>query len=180
MNEVFDFQNLIERMGKREEKAFEEFYERFGKLMYAIAVPRTTSKFDAEEVVDDALTKVWRMAPKLKVENINPAGWIATLVKRIAIDKYRRNQRMSTDELFIMPYYDKEIDRIIDNDTFMYLIDPLNEREKGFSYTKTWKTTHSMKLRKSSAFLPARFRVRITERWRKSNKEPRILKNIKI
>ncbi len=130
MNEVFDFQNLIERMGKREEKAFEEFYERFGKLMYAIAVPRTTSKFDAEEVVDDALTKVWRMAPKLKVENINPAGWIATLVKRIAIDKYRRNQRMSTDELFIMPYYDKEIDRIIDNDTFMYLIDPLNEREK--------------------------------------------------
>ena len=130
MNEDLDFHNLMERVGRREEGAFQEFYERFGKLIYSVALSRTNIKFDADEVVDDALTKIWLIAPHLDVKNINPAGWITTVVKRLAVDKYRRNQRLSTDELFIMPYHDQEIELILGTDSFEHMIAPLKEKER--------------------------------------------------
>ena len=47
---------------RRDEAAFDEFYRRYGRAVYAVVVRLVGDRAGSEDVVQQALTNVWRAA----------------------------------------------------------------------------------------------------------------------
>ncbi len=80
---------LRERLLRRDESALNEVSDRWGRLLYSLALRITGSGEDAEECLNDALLDLWQKPP------IDPEttllAYVSTLVRRRAIDRVRFN-----------------------------------------------------------------------------------------
>jgi RNA polymerase sigma-70 factor (ECF subfamily) len=68
----------------------ETLYERFAGGMYAVAFRVTRSERLAQEVVQDAMTDVWRDPSKFDPQRGSVGPWLHTLARYKAIDAVRR------------------------------------------------------------------------------------------
>ena len=81
--------HLRERLRCRDEAVLSEVSDRWGKLLYCLALRITGSGADAEECVNDALLDLWHTPPADSDTPLLP--YISTLVRRRAIDRVRFN-----------------------------------------------------------------------------------------
>jgi len=78
--------------------AVRAFYRAYGRLVYGVAY-RVLGRADlAEEATQQAFVRAWQKADRLDLER-DPAPWLATITKRIAIDVHRREARRPTSAL---------------------------------------------------------------------------------
>lgn len=80
---------LRERLLRRDESALSEVSDRWGRLLYGLAMRITGSGADAEECLNDALLDLWHTPPTAPDTPLLP--YISTLVRRRAIDRVRFN-----------------------------------------------------------------------------------------
>ncbi len=120
------FNKLIKRMARKDEKALEEFYRIYGRLIYATAITVLKSSVSADEVVDDLLIKIWKTADKL-TKISNPEGWLYVLTVNSAKDKLKSEKQYA-------PLYDLKEDAVtaeIQTDGDFYIqISNLSETEQ--------------------------------------------------
>lgn len=111
-----EYDELLARCALRDEKALEELYTRASARLYALALSIVKRKESAEEVIQDAFTKVWLNADRFRPDKSGAMTWISTIVRNRAVDKLREVQRNPllqenmNDEILDSTLLSKEID----------------------------------------------------------------------
>ena len=121
------FNNLIKRISLGDKDAFEEFYDYYGKFIFAQAWAVTNSLSFADEITNDVLLRVWTASQK-GFEIRNPLGWIYTITLNCAKDKMKQEKLYT--EIYEMPCMDANIELVDSNDAFYKTISVLKENEK--------------------------------------------------
>jgi RNA polymerase sigma-70 factor (ECF subfamily) len=68
------------------------FYREYGRLVYAVT-NRVLGRTDlAEEATQQTFVRAWQAADRLDADR-DPAPWLVTIAKRVAIDIHRREAR---------------------------------------------------------------------------------------
>jgi RNA polymerase sigma-70 factor (ECF subfamily) len=83
--------------------ALGELYDLAATDVYRLALWRTGSSEDAEDVVQDVFVRVAENRPRL-VSVRHPKRWLLTVTRRIAIDLCRKRNRRDADSLDQIPY----------------------------------------------------------------------------
>lgn len=84
-----DDQSLVARIAERDDEALGLLYDRYGRLVYAIALRITDNATSAEEVVQDVFYNVWRDAPGFRPQAGNVSTWLMAIARHRAIDVTR-------------------------------------------------------------------------------------------
>lgn len=84
---------LVARLAAGEERALGELYDRYSGMAYALACAIVTDPADAEEVVADAFSQVWRSAATFDGSRGSVVAWLSTIVRSRALDLIRSQKR---------------------------------------------------------------------------------------
>jgi RNA polymerase sigma-70 factor (ECF subfamily) len=80
-------------MATGEDAALGDLYDRYGKMLYAVALAIVREPADAEEVVVDAFGQAWRSAGTFDASRGSVGAWLATIVRSRALDTVRARGR---------------------------------------------------------------------------------------
>ena len=83
---------LLDAFRRREPEAVHAMYQAYGRLVYAVAHRVLGRKELAEDATQQAFVRAWQSADRLDVDR-DPASWLATIAKHVAIDIYRHESR---------------------------------------------------------------------------------------
>jgi RNA polymerase sigma factor (sigma-70 family) len=83
---------ILDAFRRREEHAVRGLYREYGRLVYAVAHRVLGQHELAEEATQQTFVQAWQAADRIDVDR-DPAPWLATIAKRVAIDVYRREAR---------------------------------------------------------------------------------------
>jgi RNA polymerase sigma-70 factor (ECF subfamily) len=87
---------LLLRVADSDREAFELLYHRYVRPIFGLAMRKLDNRAHAEEVVQEALTSVWRSAQSYRPERGSAGGWIYTVARNAVVDRMRRNGRAET------------------------------------------------------------------------------------
>jgi RNA polymerase sigma-70 factor (ECF subfamily) len=98
-------EELVGRVLRREEPALSVIYDRYGRLVYTIALRITGDRDAAEEVMQDVFQAVWQGAGSFQPGG-SFAAWLTGIARHRAIDvtrsrRYRARARESTLEEYM-------------------------------------------------------------------------------
>lgn len=80
---------LVERLRRQDQSALDALYERYSKVVYAIALRIVGQTADAEDVVVDCFWQVWQQAANYDVSRGQLRTWIVTIARSRALDRLR-------------------------------------------------------------------------------------------
>lgn len=92
---------LIEKLKKGEQKAFEALYERYAEKIFKVGIRFGLKKEDAVEIVQDVFVKVWERRAELRLD-LSFNAYLLTITKNFIIKKSRKN---ATDLAFQQYYF---------------------------------------------------------------------------
>lgn len=120
--------NLIKKIAQGKKGGLEEFYNLYGNMMFTTAMSICFSKDKAYEAVNSVLIKIWNKAEELREQKITE-GWIYTVTVNCAKDLLKEKTWFELDENVVATTTD-ELQKIIDEDAFLFLIGGLSEEEQ--------------------------------------------------
>jgi len=83
--------------------ALDELYDLASADVYRLALWRTGSREDAEDVVQDVFVRVAEQGPRLAAVR-HPNRWLLTVTRRRSIDLVRRRKRRESESVEDIPY----------------------------------------------------------------------------
>ena len=99
---------LMERLGRRDIAAFEAIYDRYGDLVYSVALRVVGDTHVAEDVAQDVFLRVWRRPEQFDIERGKFVTWLLSVTRNRSIDERRSRGRRLRHEA--MPSLDDEED----------------------------------------------------------------------
>jgi RNA polymerase sigma-70 factor (ECF subfamily) len=104
--------DLVARMAAGDTgAALEAFYRRFAGVVLAVANRILSSRAEAEEVLQEIFTELWRRAPQYERERASVTTWVLTVARSRALDALRARSRRpggAGEESAIAPAPDEE------------------------------------------------------------------------
>jgi len=100
-NDLVDLRDdeLLTLVQQRHEPALGAIYDRYGRVIYTIALRITGSRETAEEVVQDVFQNIWQAAGTFQPGIAQPSSWIFGIARHRAIDATRsKRERARTRE----------------------------------------------------------------------------------
>jgi RNA polymerase sigma factor (sigma-70 family) len=89
---------VLSAFRRGEASGIRALYREYGRLVYAVA-HRVLGQHDlAEEATQQTFVRAWQAAERIDVDR-DPAPWLATIARRVAIDVHRREARRPTSAL---------------------------------------------------------------------------------
>jgi RNA polymerase sigma factor (sigma-70 family) len=82
---------LIEQISKKDPSALEELYRATSSKMLGIAMRVIGNREQAEDVIQEAYLKVWRIAQDYRQSLSPPIAWMGIIVRSRALDVLRKN-----------------------------------------------------------------------------------------
>jgi RNA polymerase sigma factor (sigma-70 family) len=89
---------LLAAFQRGEPRGVRAIYREYGGLVYAVAHHVLGEHGLAEEAAQQTFVRAWQTADRFDIDR-EPAAWLATIAKRIAIDIYRREARRPASAL---------------------------------------------------------------------------------
>jgi RNA polymerase sigma-70 factor (ECF subfamily) len=90
--------DLVRAIATGSPDALAALFDRFGGLVLGLASRITGRQEDAEEVVQDVFTQVWRRAAQYDAGRATVAGWLTMMTRTRALDRLRaRRARPDVD-----------------------------------------------------------------------------------
>lgn len=125
-----ELRKLFVEMKDNNTVAFERLYGAYNKLVYGIAFSIVKNKQDAEDIVQIVFTKIYS-TDKGKLPSKNEASWLYSITKNETINflKKRKND-INLEDIYEIEDDNKEIDKIINRDSYHKMIDGLSGKEK--------------------------------------------------
>ncbi|QLE58849.1 sigma-70 family RNA polymerase sigma factor [Nostoc sp. TCL26-01] len=87
--------SLLTKIAQRDQSALSALYDRYAKIIYAIAFKSLQSVEESEEVVLDVFAQVWRIAERYDTQKGRVDTWLFTLARSRILDRLRKLQRTS-------------------------------------------------------------------------------------
>lgn len=87
--------NLLTKIAQGDRTALSQLYDRYARIVYAIAHKSLNSIEDCEEVVLDVFAQVWRIADKFDLNKGSGEQWLFTLARSRILDKLRKRQQLN-------------------------------------------------------------------------------------
>lgn len=89
---------LLVRVGRNDESAFAELYKRTSSKLFGVCLRMLRDRSDAEEVLQETWTTVWRRAASFDAGKASAITWLVTLARNKAIDRLRQHREQQLDE----------------------------------------------------------------------------------
>ena len=86
---------ILHRIVARDEAALADLYDRYGRLLYSMALRVLRRPTDAEEVVQETFVRVWSRADSYDGRLGSPGAWLTRIARNRAIDRLRARQARS-------------------------------------------------------------------------------------
>lgn len=93
--QTIDESPLLERIAQLDQTALSELYDRYARVLYAVAFKILGSAEEAEEVVLDVFSQVWRTAARYNSTRGRVDTWLFMLTRSRALDRLRALQRLT-------------------------------------------------------------------------------------
>jgi RNA polymerase sigma-70 factor (ECF subfamily) len=84
---------LVQKIVKRDERAFLVLYDRFAPRVYAMTLRILGDKMLAEEATQDTFLKLWSRAKQFVSSRGELVSWLLTIAHRTALDRLRMEKR---------------------------------------------------------------------------------------
>jgi len=84
---------LISRIAKQDQSALSTLYDRYARILYAVSFKILGSVEEAEEVVLDVFSQVWKSANRYDGNRGRVDAWLFMLTRSRALDRLRALQR---------------------------------------------------------------------------------------
>ncbi|WP_427159560.1 sigma-70 family RNA polymerase sigma factor [Aliinostoc sp. HNIBRCY26] len=91
---------LITKIAQKDQSALSALYDRYGKIIYAIAFKSLKSPEESEEVVLDVFAQVWRIAERYDTQKGRVDTWLFTIARSRILDRLRKLQRTHVSTTF--------------------------------------------------------------------------------
>src|SRR6185437_4955464 len=117
-------ENLLTRTGERAQRAFAELYQLVASRLFGVCLRMLRHPADAEEVLQEVFTTVWRRADSFDPARGNAMTWLLALARNKAIDRLRQQREVRLDQPI-------DLDQMIDERPA-----PLQEAEAGQDYVR--------------------------------------------
>jgi RNA polymerase sigma-70 factor (ECF subfamily) len=104
--------SLLAQIAQRDQSALSTLYDRYARIVHALAFKSLRSVEESEEVVLDVFAQVWRIADRYDPDRGRADTWLFTLARSRILDRLRKVQRtqpattVSIDALEIQPKAD--------------------------------------------------------------------------
>lgn len=76
-----------------DQQAISLIYDNYGGALFGLCLKMMGSREDAEEVFQEALTKIWRFAKSYDPEKARLYTWMINVTRNACIDQIRKNDR---------------------------------------------------------------------------------------
>jgi RNA polymerase sigma-70 factor, ECF subfamily len=86
--------NLLTKIAEGDRKALSDLYDRYSRMIYAIAWKSLNSVEECEEVVLDVFAQIWRIADRFDLQKGSAEQWMFTLARSRILDRLRKLQRL--------------------------------------------------------------------------------------
>ncbi len=86
--------NLLLKIATGDRNALAKLYDRYSRVIYAIAWKSLNSVEDCEEVVLDVFTQIWRIADRFDINKGTAEQWIFMLARSRILDRLRKLQQL--------------------------------------------------------------------------------------
>ncbi len=83
---------LMRRVASGEERAVGELYDRFGSLVFKMAIQILPTRAEAEDAVQEVFVRLWRTSEKYDADKAALVTWVMLLTRRHLVDRIRRQQ----------------------------------------------------------------------------------------
>lgn len=87
--------NLLTKIAEGDRNALSQLYDRYSRIIYAIAWKSLNSVEDCEEVVLDVFAQVWKIADRFDTNKGSIEQWLFTLARSRILDRLRKLQRLN-------------------------------------------------------------------------------------
>ena len=125
-----ELKQLFNEIKEDKEVAVEKLYNKYNKVMYAIAFSVLKNKQDAEDVVQNVIVKLYNLG-KDRLPTDKETTWLYTVTKNEALEFIRKkNKQVYLENIYEIEDNNNEIDKIIDKENFNRLISNLTDKEK--------------------------------------------------
>ncbi len=84
--------DLMQRIAANQEAAVAELYDRFGSLVYRMALQSMPTRAEAEDAVQEVFVRLWRTADRYDPRKAALVTWVMLLTRRHLVDKLRRKR----------------------------------------------------------------------------------------
>lgn len=91
-----DDMRLVARIRAGDQQAISELYDRYAKVVYAVALRVLQDAGAAEDVLQDVFLQLWRNPDAFDASRGSLAAWLAVIARHRAIDRLRQ-RRPETD-----------------------------------------------------------------------------------
>lgn len=121
---------IFEKMKQQKEAGFNELYSKYNKLVQKIAYSVLKNEEESEDLSQIVFAKIYEL-PKEKLPSTNASSWLYSVTKNEAITYIKKKKEcIDLDSIYNISSEDKEINDILEKDSFNRLINKLPEKEK--------------------------------------------------
>jgi RNA polymerase sigma-70 factor (ECF subfamily) len=85
--------DLLRRMTSQDPQAFEAFYDRYNRVVFALVIRIVKVRQDAEDVLAEVFWQVWRQSDRYSPDRGKPLAWLLSIARTRAIDNLRASNR---------------------------------------------------------------------------------------
>ncbi|KAM3100168.1 sigma-70 family RNA polymerase sigma factor [Phormidesmis sp. 146-12] len=90
---------LLAKVAQKDQAALSQLYDRYARIIHAIAHKSLRSTEESEEVVLDVFSQIWRTADRYDPTRARVDTWIFMLVRSRILDRLRSLQRATKTEM---------------------------------------------------------------------------------
>lgn len=125
-----ELHEIFKELENNKNNNFNELYAQYSNLIYRIAFSILKNKENSEDVMQKVFLKIWKMDENNLPTN-NEASWLYSITKNEALNYIRANKNtLNIEELYYVSCEDKEINEMLDRDSYNRIIAGLNIEEQ--------------------------------------------------
>lgn len=87
--------HLLARIAQQDQSALSTLYDRYARVLYSLAFRILGSVEEAEEIVLDVFSQVWKLAERYDPQRGRVDAWLFMLTRSRSLDRLRSLQRVS-------------------------------------------------------------------------------------